>query len=420
MKKLLAASVLPLLLSANAMAEDVNLSLLVAMNPGEPGYEILLEQVKTFEELYPNVKLELTASGHDEYFTKLQALTLADQLPDLIFLWPGQRTSYVINAGKVMDLMPLVKADGLEDKILPMILEPQNEQGEVFLLGNNVNFTSVIYANDAILKELGLEYPKNFEEWYAQSQVIRDSGYFPLVLGNKSSWVAQSCLLSPIVGRVAGNAWVDKAKAGEASFADAPFVDSLQVIADMRDNGLVPKAMNSLPRSKAVELFTVGKAAYYLEGAWSISEFEKIMTPEELDDVSLHILPELNGVSAVTSAVGGTSYGINKKLEGTEKAKYAWEWVKFYNGFGDQKGVDLAISGGIIPPLKAVNVNKSAPNLIKKLAALQSTLDGTTYVLDAVLPPKGIEYVNSALQELIAGQSAPADIGASYEKIARD
>ncbi|MFV0430595.1 MAG: ABC transporter substrate-binding protein [Alphaproteobacteria bacterium] len=420
MKNLLATLTITTILAAVATAEDMKLNLLTSVNPGEPSYEVLLEQVEIFEAKHPGVDIEVQATGHDEYFTKLQALTIADQLPDLIHLWPGERTIYVLESGKVMDLMPFVKRDGLEDKILPMILKPQNDKGQVFVLGNNVNITNIVYANDAVLKEAGLEYPKTFEDWYSQVDVLRKNKYYPLVMGNASSWVAQSCLLSPIVGRIAGDEWVNKAIAKDASFADEPFVNSLKVIAEMNQKGLLPKAMNSLPRSKAVELFTAGKAAYFIEGAWSGSEFENIMTDEELDNMSLHFLPSLNGKSATTSAIAGTSYGINAKLADTPKAEIAWQWIKFFNGFGDQEGVNLAIKGGVIPPIKNLNVSDDAPKFVKKLAELQTTLDETSYVLDGVLRPKGVEYLNTALQELIAGEATPEDIAKKYESVARD
>lgn len=407
------------MLVSTAFAKDIELSLLTSINPSEAGYQSLLDQIKVFEEIYPEASIKVTTVGHDNYFTKLQALTIADQLPDIIHLWPSKRTAFITGSGKVMDLMPMVKRDGLEDKVLPIVLKPQSDKGEIFVLPNNINITNIVYTNTEILDELKLEYPKTFKDWYAQAQTIRDAGYYPLVLGNASSWVAQSCLLSPIAGKTTGDKWFDQALKGEVSFTDAPFVDALQTIADMRDNGLVPKAMNSLSREKAVEFFTLGKAAYYIEGAWSIAEFTKTMTDEELERTQLNVLPSLNNVSASTSAVGGTSYGINANLNNTEKLEYAWQWVKFFNGFGDQRGVDLAIEGGIIPPLKQIDMPEDAPLLIKRLAELQSDLT-FTYVLDAILNPTGMEYMNTALQEIIAGQSTAEQVAEKYNKVAFD
>ncbi len=420
MKKLITlVSIISAMLSSAAFAKDIELSLLTSTNPSEAGYQSLLDQIKIFEELYPKASIKVTTVGHDNYFTKLQALTLADQLPDLMHLWPSKRTSFVTSSGKVMDLMPLVKRDGLEDKVLPIVLKPQSENGEVFVLPNNINITNIVYTNAEILDELNLQFPKTFNDWYEQAEVIREAGYFPLVFGNASSWVGQSCLLSPIAGKTAGDAWFDQALKGEVLFTEEPFVQALQTIADMRDHGLASKAMNSLSREKAVEFFTLGKAAYYIEGAWSIAEFTKTMTDEELKRTHLNVLPELNNVSGSTSAVGGTSYGINANLKDSEKLEYAWQWVKLFNGFGDQRGVDIAIDGGIIPPLKQINMPEDAPILIKRLAELQSDLN-ITYVLDAILNPTGMEYMNTALQEIIADQSTAEQVAEKYQKVAFD
>ncbi len=405
-------------LSFNAFAAE-ELSILTSMNPSEASYQSFLEQIDVFESLFPDVKIKISSVGHDNYFTKLQALTLANELPDLVHLWPSKRTAFATESGKIMDLRPFIERDNLHETALPVVLEPQGENGELYIIPNNVNITSLVYTNVEILKELGLDYPETLEEWYKQVDVIRDAGYYPLVFGNASSWVAQSCLLSPIEGKTAGNDWLDKAVKQEVKFTDAPFVDGLQTIADMRDNGLIPKAMNALSREKATELFAIGKAAYFIEGAWTIAEFNKIMTDEELARTELNVLPAINGVAATSSAVGGTSYGINANLEGTKKADYAWEWVKFFNGFGDQQGVDIIIKGGIIPPVKDLQIPDSAPKLIKDLAKLQEGLE-FTYVLDAVLKPTGMEYINTALQEIIAGDSTAMEIAEKYNKIAWD
>ncbi len=42
-----------------------------------------------------------------------------------------------------------------------------------------------VYANTALLEELGLEYPETFEELLTQVPAIRAAGYYPVSMGNK-------------------------------------------------------------------------------------------------------------------------------------------------------------------------------------------------------------------------------------------
>lgn len=395
---------------------QTELSLVIAANPSDPGYASFLEQVALFEAANPGVTLNVEAIDHDNYHTKLQTLAVSGQLPDLIYLWPGKRTSYVTDQGLVLDLRPYIERDGVADKMLPLITAAQGKDGAVYQLGRELTLTNVVYANDAILAEAGLTYPETFDEWLAQASVLEEAGYFPLVMGNKSSWVMQSTMLSPLLGRTAGNDWLDKAKVGDASFADEPFSNALSTIRRMVDADLISRSANSLDRSDAVQLFLNGRAAYFIEGSWSINEFSKSMTDEEKARTSLHALPALSGevTGNSTSGVSSTGFGINSKLEGTPKADLAWEFIKTYAGVDNPESVAIQIAGGSIPAVIGADLPADTDPLVVKLADLISNTT-VTYVLDDQMDAEGIDTVNSALQELILGEANPEQIANDYE-----
>ena len=71
-----------------------------------PNFKILLN---TFNASNPNIKLNIEYNFDEAYHNKLQAMLVAGQLPDVLFLWPGKRTGSVTESGQIKDLKPRLK-----------------------------------------------------------------------------------------------------------------------------------------------------------------------------------------------------------------------------------------------------------------------------------------------------------------------
>jgi len=63
----------------------------------------------TFYAGHPNIKLDIEYGFDEPYHDKLQAMLVADQLADVMFLWPGKRTGTITGSGKIKDLRPWLK-----------------------------------------------------------------------------------------------------------------------------------------------------------------------------------------------------------------------------------------------------------------------------------------------------------------------
>lgn len=396
-----------------ASAEKITLSAVVAFNPGQAAYQRILDTVESFEKTYPDIDMDMEPIGHEIYHTKLQTLAVSGQLPDILYLWPGKRTAYITEKGLAMDLRPFIERDGADKEFLPLIVAPQGPNGEVYQVGNNINPTSIVYANDDLLKEMGLAYPRTMKEWAAQASTIRDNGYFPLVMGNKANWVMQSCMLSVLVGRLGGDDWSKAARTGEASFTDPEFVRALAQIRALVESGLLDKAVNSLDRVKAIELFMAERAVYFIEGAWSTTDLIAGLDDDQKKYFSLHPLPAVEGerTPGSSSGVAGTGFAVNANLAGTPKAEAAWKWVRFYAGRGS---ADIAFRHGEIPAIQDLDVPSELDPMTVKLSNLLQDMV-VTEVLDDRMDPEGINLLNGKLQELIFGTIDPETVAADYE-----
>ncbi|MDD2296469.1 MAG: extracellular solute-binding protein, partial [Sphaerochaetaceae bacterium] len=139
-----------------------------------PNFAFLVEE---FEKKNPNIKLKFEYGYGESFHDKLQTLAVSGQLPDIVLLYPGKRTSQVTDAGLVQDLRPWIK--GHEKEFADMAMQGQGENGEIWELPEDISITAIMYTNNRLLKELGLTLPKTLDELLAQGPVIRENGLIP-------------------------------------------------------------------------------------------------------------------------------------------------------------------------------------------------------------------------------------------------
>ncbi len=371
-----------------------------------------------FQEVNPDLTIEFDYLEHDAYHTKMQALAISGNLPTILTLWPGKRTGYLTDQGYAMDLRPMIEADNIAATQREVFLSPQGANGEIYELSLPlVNYSNVVYANKALMAELGIEYPATLEEFEAQAAQIMEAGYRPVVYGDQSAWVMQSCLLSMLTARIGGLEWFDMARSGDgASFTDEQFVNSLATVSRMVDSGLISKSEPSTTREQAMSLFVSGRSVYLIGGIWEVSNLKNALSEEQQAEIGMYTFPEIAGQmtsSASSSGALNTGYGISASAS-DEEAAAAWEWVKFVI---DYSNADLATKYGTLPVYKEGGIEQFLENpLDKESYRFSSGIETVLPVIDDKMDAEGVnEIINSGLQELILGNTTPEEIAATYE-----
>jgi raffinose/stachyose/melibiose transport system substrate-binding protein len=400
-------------------AAQTTLTALVPFTKVDNQYFALEDMYARFREQHPDITIEFDFLEHDAYHTKLQALAISGGLPDIMALWPGKRTGYLTDRGFIRDLRPLIERDNLAASQKDIFLAAQGVNGEVYELGQPfVNYSNVVYANEKLLAELGLTYPATLEEMLAQVPAITAAGYRPMVFGDESSWVMQSCLLSMLTARVGGLDWFNAARtgAGGASFNDAGFVGALQIVRDMVDGGLISESEPATTREQAMSLFVSGKSVYFIGGIWEVSNLEASLSAEMKSEIGMYRFPDIAGQKTSGKSSSGalsTGYGIALASSDAE-AEAAWEWVKFNI---DPANADLMIKHGNIPTFKEANIEPLIEGDLKRATyTFASGIDTVLPVIDDKMDAEGVnEIVNAGLQELILGATTAVELAARYE-----
>jgi raffinose/stachyose/melibiose transport system substrate-binding protein len=365
----------------------------------------------TFYAKYPNIRFDIEYGFDEPYHDKLQAMLVADQLADVMFLWPGKRTGTVTRSGKIKDLRPWIQ--GHEDEFAPIAMAAQGPNGEIYELPEQVTATHVMFTNEKLMKNLGLSFPKTHAQLLAQGNKIKGVNLIPIAMTNKSQWQMQSCLLSALTERAGGMDWYRRVIVGDnASFADPEFVNALKVIDELSKREMFSPGINQLDYGQALTQFETEEAVYYIDGGWRANNLVSELTVEQKPYMVLNTypdIPEQKGTSGSTAAVAGTGYGMHAKLEG-DRAEAAWKWIWFYSG---PEGSRIRQGFGANPAYKLPTPPDADPMIKKLVEFVGETPAG--FVIDAVMDAEGMGILHPALQEMMLGKKTPRQVAEEYE-----
>jgi raffinose/stachyose/melibiose transport system substrate-binding protein len=414
------------------MASDgqVELTVLNYIDMSEPNSANEIEMVwDKFAEENPDIKVVREDLFNEPFHQKTEAYVASGKVPDVLYMWPSGRSTSLHTTHSVKDLMPFLEKDGLVDDYNPAVLQPQFA-GYLGELPNGITMTHMLYVNSKLLRDNGFSIPETYEEMKAMVAPLKAKGIDLIAMDNMDAWVMQSCLFSMVVGRMGGTDWYDRLAAGEISFTDSWFVDSLAIIEDMYESGMINRNSLTSPYGSSRGSFASGKAAFYIDGDWSTASFQTdtstgqalLDRDAQANDFDMMVMPDLPGevIHDSNSGVVGTGWGMSANLEaGSPEEEAAWRLIKFLQGeyvqtyhlsigssFPSNLNVDVA---------KVVEENNLEP-FISKRGEYYEKYTTVTPVIDGVLAGEVYNVINTGLQEIGLGSKTPEMVAQDVQK----
>ena len=395
--------------------EPITITVLHYFDLTSPGASRELEEVwGEFARRYPHINVVREDLFQEPFHQKTEAYAAAGQLPDVIYMWPGGRSTTLHTKGLVKDLRPLL-GDYLKH-FNEAVLVPQ-AGGYLAELANTLTSSHALYVNKGLLDELGLEIPKTYEELVAMVPVLQEKGLNTILMGAQDDWVIQSCLFSMIVGRLVGNDKMDEIVAGKAKFTDAEFVSALKFYARLYEDGVLHRRIMNTTYGEVNGLFASGKAPFMIDGDWKVGNFitdpstgEALIPVDKQHEFVLTIFPKIPGEinHNSSSTVVGTGYGMNANIPaGSAKEAAALELIKWLQSPEVQK--HRLETGGTIPSRIDVTSEDLEP-LVQERIRYYDDIKVGTYVLDDLLAGDVYVPLNIGLQEIGLGLATPEEV----------
>lgn len=395
--------------------ERITLTVLNYFDLTSPGAERELEEVwYEFGVRYPHITVVREDLFNEPFHQKTEAYAAANKLPDVLYMWPGGRSTTLHSNRLVKDLTPLLGKDA--EYYSEAAIAPQ-AAGYLAQLPSTMTSSHAMYVNVALLESLGLEIPETYQDLVDMVPVLQANGLETILMGAQDDWVMQSCLFSTIAGRLVGDDKFDEILAGKAKFTDPEFVSALEFYAQLYEDGVLHRKVMNTTYGEVNGLFAAGRAPFFIDGDWKVGDFitdpttgEALISPADQHNIKMMIFPaipgEINANSSSTTV--GTGYGMNANIPaGSAKEAAAWELIKWLQGPEVQK-IRLE-SGGTIPSRIDVSSDQLEP-LVNERLGYYAQMEVSTYVLDSFFEGEVYLPINIGLQEIGLGLASPMEV----------
>jgi len=254
------------------------------------------ETIKKYEELNPNIKIELTIMESKAYQEKVPIALATGEEIDIVGVQPTamatQMKDYLANLD---ELLTAEKGDDWAKNYDTSALEACKK-----LTGGDLNFLSLVkcgamvgYYNVDLFNELGLKVPTTIEEFKTMSDTIRAKkpDVIPVAFAAKEAWVSDEMMLT-VMGQTSD--YYNKWRYEDAKVDDVHFVNAMKDYKKYFDEGIFTKEIMDLDYGRSYEMFTTGKAATFFQGTWEagmISEKIRKDNSLQIGDVGVFALP---------------------------------------------------------------------------------------------------------------------------------
>lgn len=284
----------------------------------DAGYlnEALDAGIAKYEDLNPDVKIEVVSAGWDEINQKIIQVYQAGQSPDIIML--GSRSiRQFAEMGILEDMTPFLDEEYMANRI-PEVMETANIDGKQYGIPLAMSSRALYYRSDLIENP-----PTTWEELLETAKAVNEEhGIYGFSLPTDIEAGTDEILNFIFQG---GGLIVDEA--GDFIINSPENVITLDYLKEFV--GIIPDPVGTA-RKDQVDLFTNGDLAMYISGPW---EFEKMDEHAGQYPYAVSELPvgKIKSRTIVTDSYGLSSISENKEI--------AADFIKFMGEHEQQSAI---------------------------------------------------------------------------------
>ena len=354
-----------------------------------------------YEEQNPGVEIEFQAFQADTYNTVLSSALAAGEGPDTMHVRAYGNFETFAEPGYLMPLDDVVPA--LEN--FPEIAlqgETLRSDGRVYAVPFATQ-TLVIYYNQEIFDEVGVEVPTTWAEFQDVAEQLQQAGYIPLANGTATAWMDE--VLFGVFGpSVYGEELYGELTSGETNFEDPRFVEALERLNELTE--YMPPDHVGVDYPNSQSLFLNGVAAMFAGGSWEIANFRN-----QNPDLQMGIMapPSQEGEPALVSSFLDGGYAINADTDNPEAA------IDFINFLASEEfGQMLTDKLANVSPIPGVE--PSDPLLERVVELNQNSVPYLTLVGFRYENPTGSTLLQEGLQRMFAGDATAEEVAQGVQE----
>ena len=290
-----------------------------------------------YMEEHPGVKIEVQATGWDEYWTKLEASATSNSMPDIFWMHSNQMYKYADN-GILADCSDIVETDKYSENA---VANAQGSDGKIYGVPKDKDLVVLVY-NKELFDQAGVSYPDDEWTWDDMadaSEQIYDKtgkyGYMAYAHDQIGYW--------NFVYQNGGE--ILNEDGTEAEYTEPAIAEGMKYYIDLQKNDWRP-TQDQFANTSATEQFFSGQGAMFYAGSWDLTNF--CTTYKDMNgkwDVA--VLPKCpNPENGDGKAVISNSVSYATAAKGKNK-DLAMDFLKF---LGSEEGQKIEGESGVAIP----------------------------------------------------------------------
>ena len=297
--------------SSSAPAENVTLNFAIWDDKQEKGLRTIADD---FEAANPGIKIKISVTGWDSYWTMLEAGATGGSLPDVFWMHSNEIYRYGSN-GMLLDLTDRIsKTDKFKLSDYPDgLVKIYNINGKQYAVPKDYD-TIGLWYNKTLFDKAGIKYPDDTWTWdtlYNAAKKLTKNGVYGFLapLHNQEGFYN---FIYQNNGKVISD---DKKKSG---YDDPATIEAMEYYTRFMKEKLSPQIFGDKERGEAMKN---GLCAMGLFGSWNLSDFTSNEFMAKNFDVA--VLPQGKTRATIYNGLG------NAISANTKHPEEAWKFVEY-------------------------------------------------------------------------------------------
>ncbi len=362
---------------------------------------------------HPNVTIDITILENDAFKQKLTTVMQAGDPPDLFQSWGGAVLWNFANNGLVRDISPELSGDWYDSFAVPAAVNLYGQNDAYYGVPWDWGAVGMFY-NKALFAQAGIDaVPTTWSEFLTDVQILKDAGITPISVGEGETWTGHFWWVY-LATRIGGKDAFLNAYDRTGSFADQPFVDAGQKLADLVAMEPFEDGFLGVNHNDSEALFGNGQAAMMLQGQWAITAQASQSTSGEGigADLGWFPFPMVEGGAGDPADVfgGGNGFAVGKNAPDE-----AIDFLKFITS-PENNAAEVGVFGSV-PTVKGTDSAITDP-ILQQIVEARNGAPYFQLYYDQFLPPAVGGAVNDSVATIFAGTASPAEAAQAIEDVA--
>jgi ABC-type glycerol-3-phosphate transport system substrate-binding protein len=221
--------------------------------------------LKMFKAENPTVDVTYSVVAHEDFKQAIRAYLTASTPPDVMTWFSGERASFFIDKGLIMDISDLYQQQGWNQTFPKGFVALATYNDKQYAVPNSYYWWAVYY-NKTVFAKYNLTPPKTWDEFLKVCDTLKTNGVTPIAIGTKAPWTAAGWF-DYLDMRINGPDYHLKLlRKGAINYNDPGVKKVFTTWKDLLDKGYFMPNAASYAWEEAVPALTSGKAGMYLMG----------------------------------------------------------------------------------------------------------------------------------------------------------